>query len=47
MGIKKDRVFLIGLGVMTGMGDDDWKPDLILKLFSLKISPNILAIFIT
>ena len=29
-GVKKKKIFLIGLVLMTGMGDYDWKPDLIL-----------------
>ena len=32
-GVKEDRVFLIGLVLMTGVGDDIWKPDPIFEKF--------------
>ena len=35
-GVREDKVFLIGLGLITGMGDDNCKPDLILIIFSLR-----------
>ena len=42
-GLKEYRVFLKELHLVTGMGDDDWKPVLILKIFSLKKHANIFA----
>ena len=36
-GVKEDMAFIMGHGLMTRMGVYNCKPDLILKIFSLKI----------
>ena len=36
--MKADKLCLIGLGLVTGMGDDDCKSDWILIIFSLTIN---------
>ena len=33
-GVKEDRVFLMGLGLVTDDGIDDWSVDLILRILS-------------
>ena len=32
--MKEDRVFLVGLGLVTKDGIDDWSVDLILRILS-------------
>ena len=42
-GAKEDRVFLVGLGLVTEYGFDDWSVDLILRIFSQKNLQKVFA----